>query len=82
MWVIDEILWLLKDGKWHSLGEISKKTSINESRAQKITSFLSSYSFIEFDKAGRKVKLHPLTLEFINEIQCIEEEDINALSLR
>ena len=83
MWAIDEILEQLKDGKWHNLGEITKKTSLHEIRAQTIISFLSSYNFLEFDKEGRKAKLHPLTVEFINEIQCIEkDEDIRASSLR
>lgn len=83
MWVIDEILWLLKDGKWHNLGDTAKKASVHELTAQTITRFLSSYKFMEFDEENRKVRLRPLTLDFINEIQCIEEEeDINALRLR
>jgi hypothetical protein len=69
LWVIDEILTLLRDGKWHDLNEIAKKCSTNELRLKIITNFLSEYDFIKLDKKGRKAKLHSLMLEFINEIQ-------------
>jgi hypothetical protein len=71
LWVIDEILTLLRDGKWHDLNEIAKKCSTNELRLKIITSFLSEYDFIKLDKKGRKAKLHSLMLEFVNEIRPI-----------
>jgi len=75
MWVIDEILMLLKDGNWHNLGDIAKKCSSNEFRVEMIVSLLSKYDFMEVDKKGRKARLRPLMLEFINEIQRNREEE-------
>jgi len=80
---IDAVLRLLKDEKWHDLGEITKKFASHEFRVEMIISFLSDYGFIEFDKKSRKVKLNPLTREFIDEIHRVEEEEtIRALRLR
>jgi len=74
LWVIDEILMLLKDGNWHDLREIAEKCSSDEFRVEMIVSFLSKYDFMELDKKGRRARLCPLMLEFINEIQRIGEE--------
>ncbi len=83
MLAIDAVLRLLKDGKWHDLVEITKKLSSHEFRVEMIVSFLSDYGFIEFDKKDRKVKLNPLTREFIDEIHRVEEEEaMRALRLR
>jgi len=75
LWVTDEILWLLKDGRWHELGEIVKKCSLPESKAEMAVSFLSEYGFIEVNKNGRKARLRPLMLKFINEIQYVEKKE-------
>jgi len=72
---IDEILWLLKDGKWHNLREIIKKCSSPESKVKMAISFLWEYDFIQLNENGRKTKLRPLMLKFINEIQRIEKEE-------
>jgi len=81
--IIDVVLSLLKDGKWHNLAEIAKKLASHEFRVEMIVSFLSDYGFIEFDKKGQKVKLNSLTREFIDEIHHLEEEEaMRALSLR
>ncbi len=83
MLAIDAVLRLLKDGKWHDLVEIAKKLASHEFRVEMIVSFLSDYGFIEFDKKDRKVKLNPLTREFIDEIHRVEEEEaMRALRLR
>jgi len=70
--IIDEILTLLKDGNWHNRSELAKKYSSNGLEVKMVISFLSKFHFIELDKKGRKARLRPLTLEFINEIQHIE----------
>jgi len=75
LWVTDEILWLLKDGEWHELREIVKKCSLPESKVEMTVSFLSEYGFIEVNKGGRKARLRPLMLKFINEIQQVEKEE-------
>ncbi len=66
---------LLKDGNWHDLREITKKCSSNELRVEMIVNFLSKYDFMELDKKGRKARLRPLMLEFIDEIQHVREEE-------
>ena len=73
--VIDEILWLLKDGKWHDLKEIKENCSSPESKVKTAVSFLWKYNFIQMNKNRRKAKLRPLMLEFIDEIQRVEEEE-------
>jgi len=74
LWVADEILRLLRDGKWHDLRDIAEKCSKPESKVEITISFLSEYGFIEVNKKGRKVRLCPLMLEFFDEIQCLEKE--------
>jgi hypothetical protein len=76
LWAIDEILITLKDGNWHDLNEIAKKCSSNKLRVEIITSFLSKYDFMELDKKGRKARLRPLMLEFMNEIQRVRKEAV------
>ncbi len=80
MFVIDEILERLKDGEWHPLEEITTKISLTQFGAQTITSFLANQDFIEFNKEQRKLRLTPLTWEFLNEIQRFEREDMSVFS--
>jgi DNA-binding IclR family transcriptional regulator len=80
---IDAVLRLLKDGEWHDLEEVAKKLATHKFRVEMIVSFLLDYGFIEFDKKDRKVRLNPVTREFIDEIHRVEEEEaMRALSLR
>ncbi len=72
---IDEILWLLKDGKWHNLREIIERSSLLKSKVKMAISFLWEYDFIQVNENGQKVRLRPLTLNFINEIQRVEKEE-------
>lgn len=76
MWVADEILQLLRDGKWHDLRDIVKKCSKPESKVEITISFLSEYGFIEVNKRGRKARLLPLTLQFFDEFQRLEKEQV------
>ena len=73
--VIDEILWLLKDGKWHDLREIIEKSSLPKSKVKMAVSFLWEYDFIQVDENGRKAKLRPQILNFIDEIQRVERKE-------
>ena len=75
MSTIDEILWLLEDGKWHSLEKIAEKAEISKLKAEMVASFLDEYDFIQMNKDLKKAKLKPSILEFFNEIQRIEQED-------
>jgi DNA-binding IclR family transcriptional regulator len=80
LFAIDEILRLLKDGEWHTLEEIATKASLAQRSTHIITSFLAAHYFVEVKKEHRKLRLTPLTLEFVNDIQRIEREDINVFS--
>jgi hypothetical protein len=74
---VDEILSALKDGKWHNLAEITQEwlSPKSGSRIEIALSFLREYSFIQVNEDKQKTKLHPLTLEFIEKIQTLEEEE-------
>ncbi len=77
MSAIDEILWVLKDGEWHDLKEITKKLALPKIKAEIAVSFLGEYDFIQLNKNDRRVKLQPSTLEFIKEIQRLEKETLS-----
>ena len=74
MSAIDEILWLLKDGKWHKLEEITRNLALPKIKAELAVSFLAEYDFIQLNKTSRRAKLQPSTLEFVKEIQQLEKE--------
>jgi len=78
--VADEILWLLKDGKWHNLEEIIGECSLPKSKVKIAVNFLWEYDFIQVNEKGRKARLRPLMLKFIGEIQRVEKEE--ALSYK
>ena len=71
---IEEILELLKDGKWHDLNEIIEEARLTRSGAETITNFLAEYNFIQLDKERQKVRVTPPTQSFLKKIQLIQEE--------
>jgi hypothetical protein len=75
MSAIDEILWLLKDGEWHDLKEITEKVSLPKFKAEIAISFLGEYDFIQLNENVKSVRLQRSILEFIEEIQRIEKEE-------
>jgi len=75
MSIIDDVLWLLQDGDWHDWQEIAKKFGLKESKAETILDFLTEYSFIQLSEDRKKVKLQPMMLKFIKEIQQLEDEE-------
>jgi DNA-binding IclR family transcriptional regulator len=74
MSAIDEILYLLKDGEWHELKEITKKVALPQFKVELAVNFLEEYDFIQLNESVRKVKLQPAILRFIEEIQRLEKE--------
>lgn len=72
--VIDDILKLLEDGKWHDLKDTAKKSKLHEFKVEMILNFLAGYNFIDLDKEKQKAKLTPATLTFIREIQRLERK--------
>ena len=77
MSAIDEILWLLKDGKWHDLTEIPKKITLPKTKAEIAVTFLCEYDFIQLNENAKRIKLQPSMLEFIEEIQRLEKEELS-----
>ena len=71
----DEIVWLLKDGEWHDLKEITEKITLPKYKTEIAVSFLGEYDFIQFNEKDRKVRLQPAIHEFIYEIQRLEKEE-------
>ncbi len=74
MSTIDDILWLLKDGEWHDLKEIAEKVALPKVKAETVISFLEEYDFVQLKENTKKVRLQQPLLEFINEIQHLEQE--------
>ncbi|UCC58818.1 MAG: hypothetical protein JSW14_02620 [Candidatus Bathyarchaeum sp.] len=77
MSVIDEILWLLRNGKWHELEEIREKIALSKFKVEIAVNFLSEYNFIQLKEKTRRVRLQPLIFEFIKKIQRIEKEELS-----
>jgi hypothetical protein len=75
MSVIDEILWLLRDGEWHDLEEIKEFVSLPKFKVEIAVNFLGEYDFIQVNEKAGKVRLQPSILEFIKNIQRIEREE-------
>jgi predicted transcriptional regulator len=75
MSAIDDILWLLKDGKWHDVQEVTKTVALPKAKAETVISFLSEYDFIQLDENedAKKIKLKPSMLQFIEGIRRLEE---------
>jgi len=73
---IDEILEVLKDGKWHDLSEIVGKLRLHEFEFRTIMSFLAEYNFIDLDMQHQKLKLTYSVLNFLQKIQRIERETL------
>jgi DNA-binding IclR family transcriptional regulator len=73
MSAIDDILWLLKDGKWHNVEDITQSVALPKSKAETVISFLGEYNFIQLNENVKKIKIQPSMLEFIEGIQRLEE---------
>ena len=78
MSAIDEVLWLLKDGEWHDVKEITEKVALPKVKAEMVVSFLGEYDFIQLNENTKRVKIQPSMLEFIEEIQRLEQEDASS----
>jgi len=72
---IDEILDVLKNGKWHDLKKISEETQLQGLKVELITNFLAEYDFIELNEKERKTRLTPQLLDFLRKIRDIEKKE-------
>lgn len=62
---VEHVVELLKDGKWHTVEEISRKTSLHEFKIEILTDLLADYSFIEYNPKERKAKSSKVFAEFL-----------------
>jgi hypothetical protein len=69
---IDKFFEVLKDGKWHSINEITNKTKMKENNLKLVTSFLEEFSFIHVDKEKKKAKLDSPTRKFLQKLEKAE----------
>ena len=63
---MEVILEILKDGKWHSIKELTDKTKLHEFKLQMIIDFLTNFNFAEIRKQSGEIKL---TREFLKIIK-------------
>jgi len=71
---IDDVLWLLKDGKWHATKEVTVKTELAQFKTEKVLAFLQEYNFVQVTNDGR-VKIQPSIRQFLEEIQKLEKQE-------
>jgi DNA-binding IclR family transcriptional regulator len=72
---IDEILSILRNGKWHDIREICEKTRMNALKVELLTNFLLEYNFIELDKKESKTRLTRSLFQFLKKIEESESEN-------
>jgi hypothetical protein len=78
MSAIDEILFLLKDGNWHTLKEITEKIAISEAQLKKVAVFLKEYEFVKLNEETEDLKIQPTIRKFIEEIELIEQKALHS----
>ena len=75
MIAIDKIFEILDNGNWHELAEVAQKTSMQESKVELISSFLSAYDFLEYDKKTKRIKLSTQLKTFLKKVRNMEQEE-------
>jgi DNA-binding IclR family transcriptional regulator len=73
---IDQILSILRNGRWHDIKEICEKTHLNTLKVELLTNFLLEYNFIELDKKECRTRLTRPLFQFLKNIE--ETENQNA----
>ena len=73
MSTIDDVIMLLKDGKWHDIQEVTKTVALPKAKAEMVISFLEEYDFIQYEEDTKKIRLQASMLEFIEGIQRLEK---------
>lgn len=75
MSVIDEILWLLRDGEWDTLKEITENIALPKFKVEIAINFLGEYDFIQLNEKAEEIRLQPSILKFLKNIQRVEKEE-------
>ncbi len=73
--MVNAVLNLLEDGKWHSLTQIANRSGLHEFKLEIVTNFLAEYDFAEVNKANRQVRLTMSVVDFLKKIRHIEKEE-------
>lgn len=74
MRVLEEVLELLADARWHSLDELERVIGLSK-KPGKVISFLAEYDFINVDWERYRAKISPLMHQFLKEIKRIEVQE-------
>lgn len=54
---IDQVLWLLLDGKWHTLNRVAQAVQVDMGKLEKIITLLEEFKFIEFNASRVRITL-------------------------
>ncbi|RLG59570.1 hypothetical protein DRN86_04035 [Candidatus Geothermarchaeota archaeon] len=68
MEVLIDFLDLLRNGKWHDLEEVARKTGLAAQKIRLIINFFSKYHFIEFDERLKRIRASQSFLRFLKQI--------------
>ena len=63
----ESLIELLKDGKWHTLEEMSRTAQLHEFKVQVLAEFLADYSFLELNKKERRAKSSKAFVKFLKD---------------
>jgi len=57
MFMLDEIMKVLEDAKWHNVTEITDKTGMSTDEVLSIVTFLSKFGFAQLDVEEKRMRL-------------------------
>lgn len=75
---IEYMIDSMKDGKWHTMIEISQKTKLHELKIVILAEFLAAYTFLHLDKAERRARLSEVFTDFLQESEKCECDNQNV----
>lgn len=71
----------MKDGKWHTLRELSQQTKLQELKLTLLAEFLATYTFLHQDTTGQRVKLSETFTNFLQENDKLTQHRQDAQAL-
>jgi biotin operon repressor len=63
--MVDDVLRVLCDGRWHSLGELSTELRVSRAAITRVVEFHRSFGFIQFDAAEDRVLIDGKIRDFL-----------------
>jgi predicted transcriptional regulator len=63
--LLDKLIILLNDGKWHNANEIAPKIGASENKVQAAVNLLAQYELIQYDKDNRMIRTCPSTKRWL-----------------